>query len=265
MTARLTFLAIVGFWLTMNVLLWRAEFGVHSGEASVPIELVWGKILSAPDASSMSVFQDGQRMGYCEVATGLGQKMALLDESQPPPEGLAASIDYQLHFAGNVALGDFTNRLKFSGQMLFSKHRRWQELDLKLTSRNSTVEIHSLATNQTVHLKINSAGAVLERDLAFADLQNPNALVRAFFGNFADSLLGGMDLPQLTRDADAQALEWTALRTRVKIGTESVPIYRVETTALGYTVTLDVSTLGEILHVSLPGDYSAHIDEWSQP
>jgi hypothetical protein len=31
---RLTFFAIAAFWLTMNVLLWRAEYGSHSGEIS---------------------------------------------------------------------------------------------------------------------------------------------------------------------------------------------------------------------------------------
>ena len=40
MRARLTFFAIAAFWLTMNVLLWRAEYGLHSGESPVPIALV---------------------------------------------------------------------------------------------------------------------------------------------------------------------------------------------------------------------------------
>ena len=41
MTARLTFLGIVAFWLTMNVLLWRAEFGAHGGDTPVPVQLVY--------------------------------------------------------------------------------------------------------------------------------------------------------------------------------------------------------------------------------
>ena len=48
MLARPTFLAIATFWLTMNVLLWRAEYGSHNGETPVPLELVWRKILTAP-------------------------------------------------------------------------------------------------------------------------------------------------------------------------------------------------------------------------
>ena len=265
MSARLTFLAIVAFWLTMNVLLWRAEFGAHSGETPVPIELVWRRILSAPDASSLTVYQDRERMGYCEVSTSVGQEMATVDADKPPPEGLVKRAGYQVHMAGNVALGDFTNRLKFDGRLQFSSTREWREVNLKLSSHLTVVEINSLATNQTVHLKISSDGAVVERDLAFADLQKPDALVRALMGNVTDSLFGTLDLPDFAATTEAQKLDWHASRTRVKIGTETVPIYRVETSVLGHVILIDISTLGEILRVELPGNISARIDEWSQP
>ena len=52
MIPRLTFLGLAGFWLAMNFFLWRAEYGSRGGDTPVPAELVWQKILSAPDASS---------------------------------------------------------------------------------------------------------------------------------------------------------------------------------------------------------------------
>jgi len=265
MPARLTFLAITAFWVTMNVLLWRAEFGSHSGETPVPMELVWRKILTAPDASSLSVYQNHDRMGYCELSTSVGQEMAAVDADKPPPEGLVTQAGYQIHVAGNVALMDFTNRIKFDGRVQFSRVRVWRELNLKISSRLTVVEIHSLATNQTVHLKINSEGAVLERTLSFADLQNPSTLAHALMGNVADTLFGMMDLPDFAGATAAQKLEWHASRTRVKIGTVSVPVYRIESSLLGRSVLVDISTLGEILRVELPGNLSARIDEWSKP
>ena len=266
MTARLTFLAIVAFWLTMNVMLWRTEFGSRGGDTPVPVQLVWRKILTAPDASSLSVYQNGDRMGYCELSTGVGQQMATFDEDKPPPEGFSTRAGYQIHLAGNVALGDFTNRLKFDGRLQFTRAHQWQELTLKITSRLAVIEIHSLATNQMAHVKFSNDGTpLLERDFTFADLQNPGALVRALAGNFADGFFGIADLPGLVPDAAAQKIQWDARRTRVKIGTEAVPVYRLETSVLGHPVIVDVSTLGEILHVELPGDISARIDEWSKP
>jgi hypothetical protein len=265
MPARLTFLAIAAFWLTMNVLLWRAEYGAHSGETSVPPELVWRKILTAPDASSLSVYQNRERTGYCEFSTSVGQQMATVDADKPPPEGLVKLAGYQIHLSGNVALNDFTNRLKFAGRVQFASVSAWQEVNLKISSRLTSVEIHALATNQTVHLKINSEGAILEREVTFADLKNPDSLARALLGNGADMLLGMVDLPALAGPAAAQKLDWRASRTRVKIGTEFVPIYRIETSLLGQAVVVDVSTLGEILRVELPGNLTARIDEWVTP
>jgi hypothetical protein len=265
MTSRLTFLGIAVFWVTMNVLLWRAEYGSRGGDMPVPFELVWRKILTAPDASSLSVYQNRERMGYAEFSTSVGQSMATLDEDKLPPEGLVKRAGYQVHLAGNVALGDFTNRLKFDGHVLFNAERRWQEFDLKITSHLAMVELRSVATNELVHVKISGEAMALERDFTFDELQNPNDLVRGFAGNFADALLGTIDLPELTPDVLDQKTTWDARRTRVKIGTEAVPVYRLETTMLGRTITVDVSTLGELLRVDLPGGISARIDEWSKP
>jgi len=265
MAARLTFFIIAAFWLTMNVLLWRAEFGSHDSGTPVPVDLVWQKILTAPDASSLNVYQNGKRTGYCELSTSVGQEMAAVDADQPPPDGLVKKAGYQVRLSGNFAFGEFTNRLKFDGRLRFSAAREWREVNLKINFHQAVVEIHSLATNQMVHLKINSDGGGLERDLTFADLQNPTALIHALLGNATDSLFGMMDLPAFATGSAAQKLEWRASRTRVKIGTEPVPAYRLETSVLGRSVRMDISTLGEILRVELPGNISARIDEWSKP
>ena len=265
MRPRLTFLALAVFWVTMNVLLWRAEYGSLGGDTPVPFGLVWRKILTAPDASSLSVYQGRERMGYCELSTSVGQQMATLDDATPPPEGFAAKAGYQVHLAGNVALGDFTNRLKFDGRIRFGDTRNWQELHFKISSRLTVVELDSQAGNQNVHVKISNDGAVIERDLTFHDLQNPGALLHAFAGNFADALLGLGDLPGLPVPDAAQKMVWDARRTRIKIGAELVPVYRLSTSALGYEVIVNVSTLGEILRVNLPGEISARIDDFSKP
>src|ERR1700728_11060 len=105
MGARLIFIGITVFWLTMNALLWRTEFGARGGDIPVPLQLVWRKILTAPDSSSLSVYQNKERTGYCEFTTSVGQQMAALDEDKPPPESFITHTGYQIHVAGNVAFG----------------------------------------------------------------------------------------------------------------------------------------------------------------
>ncbi|MGA2243760.1 MAG: hypothetical protein ABSH48_02075 [Verrucomicrobiota bacterium] len=257
---------MTAFWVTMNVLLWRLEFGDRGGDTQVPPQLVWHKILTAPDASSLSVYQKGERMGYCEFSTGVGQQMATFEEGKPPPEGFVAHAGYQLHMAGNVSLGDFTNRIKFDGRMRFNRFHQWEELNFRITSRTAVIEISSQATNELVHVKMTSEGAtVLQRNLTFGDLQNPGAIMRLIAGNALGDFLGVLDTSEILPGDEGQALEWDARRTRVKIDTQAVPVYRLETSVLGHPIVVDVSTLGEILRIDLPDNISARIDEWSKP
>jgi hypothetical protein len=232
----------------------------------VPVELVWRKILTAPDASSLSIYQDGERSGFCEFSTSVETEMAKLDEDKPPPEGVVTRAGYQIRLNGNTSLGDFTNRVRFDGRLNFSSSRQWRELNLKLSSHFALVEIHSFATNRTVHLKITNDGSVVERDLAFADLADPNALLREFAGNFAGGLLGALDLPVLPQEsaALAQPIHWEAHRDRLKVGSEPVSVYRLEIHMLDYSIVIYASTIGEILRVELPDGLTATLDEWSK-
>jgi len=263
MIPRVTFLSIAAFWIAMNVLLWRAEYGSRGSGIPVPADLVWRKVLTAPDTSSLTVYQDGQKTGFCEFSTSVEQAMAALDEDKPPPEGIVARAGYQIRFDGNLSVGEYANRFNFDGRIQFSPSRAWRELNLKLSAHGAAVEIHSAATNQTVHLKVTGDGAVIERDFTFADLQNPNTLLRIFAGNFGGGLLGDLDLPAIPQSPGALAgsLRWEAHHDRLMVGREPVSAYRLEARVLDYPIVIYVSTLGEILRAELPGGMTAVLDQ----
>jgi hypothetical protein len=263
MIPRVIFLSIAAFWVAMNLLLWRSEYDSRGSGIPVPVDLVWRKVLTAPDTSSLTVYQDGQKTGFCEFSTSVEQAMAVLDEDKPPPEGLVARAGYQIRFDGNVSVGEYTNRLTFDGRIQFSSSRAWRELNLKLSSHGAAVEIHSVAADQTVHLKINSDGAVIERDFTFADLQNPNTLLHTFAGDFGGGLLSDLDLPAVPQipAALASSLRWEAHHDRLMVGREPVSAYRLETRVLDHPIVIYVSTLGEILRVELPGGMTALLDQ----
>jgi len=263
MIPRVTFLSIAAFWVAMNMLLWRLEYGSRGSGIPVPVDLVWRKVLTAPDTSSLTVYQDGQKTGFCQFSTSVEQAMAALDEDKPPPEGIVARAGYQIRFDGNVSVGEYKNRLTFNGRIQFSSSRAWRELNLKLSSHGAAVEIHSVATNQTIHLKITGDGAVIEHDFTFADLQNPSALLHPFAGDFGGGLLSELDLPAVpqTPVALASSLRWEAHHDRLMVGREQVSAYRLETRVLDHPIVIYVSTLGEILRVELPGGMTALLDQ----
>jgi len=267
MVPRITIFFIAAFWVTMNVLLWRAEYGSPGGEISVPEHLVWRKILTAPDVSALTIYQDRRRAGFCEVSTSVEQAMAALDENTVPPEGLATQSGYQIHFNGNLSFGAITNRVRFDGRLQFSSARAWRELNLKVSSWDAVVELHSVAAEQTVRLKFTSEGATLDRVLSFADLQNPNALLRALGGGLGSGLIDELDLPMMPSStaAVADTIKWEAYRDRIMIGHEPVTAYRLETRVLDHPIVLYVSSLGEILRAELPGGVTAVLDGWNKP
>jgi len=265
MIGRLTFLAITLFWLTMNVLLWHLEFGSQHEEMEVPLGLVWRKILNAPDSSSLNVYQDGVRMGYCELSTGIGQEMAKYDVEALPSDGMTPQVGYQVHLAGNIALGDFTNRLKYDSKVSFHTAREWREINLKVTYHGMVTELHAVSTNPVVNLRFTGEdGEVVQQELTFADLKNPAIFLRMFAGNLPLPFLAEMDLPLLT-DGHPQEMVWTAHRTRMKLGAEYISVYQLVTHILDRPIVVDVSTIGEILRVELPGNITARFDGVNRP
>lgn len=266
MISRGAWVLIAAFWAAMNVLLWRAEYGSRDRGTPVPLDLVCRKILTAPDASSLSVYQGGQRIGFCEFATSVQQEMAELNEDSPPPAGLVARAGYQIRLTGNVAAGAFTNRVKFDGRVKFSPRRKWRELNLKITTHFATVEIHALAANQTVSVQIASDGVTNSHAFTLADLENPRSVLRAFGGDAGGGFWSGLDLPVLpSATADlARDISWDARRVRFTMSREQMSAYRLETSVLGQPIVIYANTLGEILRVELPGGVTATLDEWSR-
>lgn len=264
MMPRILFAVIAVFWVVMNVLLWRTEFGSYGGQISVPPQLVWQKVLTAPDASALTIYQNGHRIGFCEFSTSVERAMAAMDDDNPPPEGLVSKNGYKIHVDGNVSLGDITNRMRFDGFLQFSSAKTWREIYLRLTVRGRGVEVHSLAAEKTVNFQVFNDGGHFERVITFADLQNPNALLNQLGGAADGSPLGYLELPVLPSSLAGEGLHWEARRDRMLIGHEPVSTYRLETQVLGNPVVIYTSSLGEILRVELPGGVTAALDEWTK-
>src|SRR6516162_8972026 len=150
MAARFIFIALAAFWITMNVLLWRAEYGARAAlGSSVPAHVVWNKILTAPDSSSLTIFRKGKRIGFCHWITSVGEDLAKMSSGETPPEGMVRKIvNYRLDLDGNVMLGSPSERLRFDSHLSLRSDRTWQEFELRLNLRPDTWVLQSAAAAQ---------------------------------------------------------------------------------------------------------------------
>ncbi|MDB6016565.1 MAG: hypothetical protein JWR19_1054 [Pedosphaera sp.] len=262
MASRIALLLITLFWLLMNALLWNSEFGSrdHIG-GTVPLAVVWQKILTAPDNSLLEMTHHGQRAGYCRWAAIVGQDAANLKPAaaNTRPDGIVEELpNYRIDFEGNLLLNEAASRLHFDLSVRFDTNQAWQELKLQVGLRPANWEVHSLAREQTVHLFMEDDEGKSERVFTMADLQNPEALARAFALPLP---LAAMVPASLPRDRQQPALalslglKWEARDDWITFGHTAVRVYRLQAHLLDhYQVVIIVSRVGEILRVELPDD-----------
>ncbi len=264
MLARTVFAFIALFWLTMNVLLWRAEFGDRSRNGSaVPVEVVWRKMLTAPDSSSLDVLQRGRKIGFCHWTTRVTEELAKLDEA--PPEGMPeAAMGGRIRFTGSLSGADFANRLRFDCDLRLSTNNNWQELTLRLNFNPVVSEIQAVAASKTVRIKVAGGDDTFERVLAFSDFLNPQLLQEKLDVPSAAGVLGSTRLPTLPNSTawPGLGLKWEAFSDKLVIRHEPVRVYRLQTRVLDrYTIVIFVSRAGEILRAELPDEILLLHDE----
>jgi hypothetical protein len=252
--SRFIFLLLAAFWITMNVLLWRSEIGARGSGSAMPPEVVWQKILTAPDSSSLTIVQHGTRIGYCHWSTAVGDQWGnVTDENLPT--GLPGKLPgYRLHIEGSGRLIESTNQVRFDGHLTLDQKRSWQEVLLRLHVRPLDLEILSKASEQSVHVKGDSGGARFQATFTSTDLQNPALLLNRFTTMPAEWLdeikspAGGGALP-------AMGLKWEAHEDTLQVGHSRMRIYRLQTRVLDrFEAKFYVSRVGEILRIELPDD-----------
>jgi hypothetical protein len=255
MAARIALGLTALFWVTMTALLWRAEYGPRDvGADAVPVRLVWRKILTAPDPSSLSIWQGERRLGFGHWVTSVGEEFAALDEA--PPEGILSKVrHHQLKFDGNLAWPGEELRLRFECAIKLSTNQAWQEFTLRVSARPLIWEVRALAAEQKVYFYTEDGDRKFDRVFRFAELQNPQKLMAEFAGPAGFGLLAALGMPAQTA-ADSSfspELNWEASSVFLAIGHEPIRVFRLQTRLLDrFSVRIFVSRAGEILRVELP-------------
>ena len=261
MVSRLTFLVIAVFFVTMNFLLWRSEFGGRNElPSTIPADRVWEKVLTAPDPSSLNIYHHGKKIGYCTWAANVAQNFAnnTVDPDEFEPEGMVKSPSrYDLDLEGNILVGPLTNTARFTISLSLTTNRVWQDAVVHVSMRPNTWEARASAASESLQLTVDDENGRWQETYKFADLQKPDFLMNQFGGPMGWMFLAGMG-PTLKTNAISSTslgLKWDAHNDWMRFGHSRVRVYKLEAKILDrYKVFIFVSRVGEILWVHLPDD-----------
>jgi hypothetical protein len=239
------------FWSVMNVLLWRDEFGLgDAASSSIPISVVWEKVLSSADQSVLNIRHSGRTIGTLEWTPSVTETVRT--NSEVEIEGMVGeSTGYHVQailrfFGGNTALG----KLLVQGGADFGAGRDWTRLEVHVDQRPKSWTLRAEAGTGEVRLSYQEGRRQVEQRFETGDLGTLGALL----GPFGALLPGsGGPGPALSPELLAQNLRWTASNDWLKIGRNRVRVYKV-TGRFGSALeaVAYVSRAGEILKVQLP-------------
>jgi len=253
---RLYFPLIALFWIVMNVLLWRAEFGGgREFGSAVPTEIVWQRILTAPDDSTLEISLEGKRIGYCRWGASAGEELAAgkVARDDYPPEGMVKRLSrYTIDLEGNVLPGQPATRVRFNLHLELTTNHVWRELSVRVATRPTVWTLHTMAADQTLDLKYEDETGRWSRTFAFEELRDPGKLAEEFAGPLPLALLGPLSGFEQPKNLSL-GLQWEARNDWLKIGHSQVRVYRLQARLLDrYRIVVIVSRVGEILRVELP-------------
>jgi hypothetical protein len=268
MRFRIIFFVVLGFFLTMNVLLWRSEFAPNSRFGStLPAEVVWEKLLTSPDDSWLDIRHRGSKIGRAHWTAKINEDFPEDDPELAldlPPEGMISRVTgYTLDFGGHVLLDEVT-RLRFDCGLSLDTNQAWQSFTFKFLVKPFSLEIRSIAREQKIRVVIEDDGRK-EYVYSFEDLRNPDKILRDLGGPLLPATLGAFTLPlrQLPAapasasgpGANPLGFTWQARHDRMQLGRTDVRVYRIEARVLGrYGLVFLVSPIGEVLRIELPDE-----------
>jgi hypothetical protein len=258
--SRILLLAIVSFWLLMNYLLWRSQWGAHSRIGSaVPAEVVWEKILTAPDLSSLDIYDHDKKIGSCNWMASVGNSPLASNKilaDDYAPDGLNEPVTgYTLTTDGNATL-TASNRFRFNAALSLSTNRTWQDLHVRVSVRLKTWDIHAMAATEKLVVTQEDNNGRWQKTLNISDVRDAETMWSSFGGTEALSFLAGAGMTP-SKDMMTQlsgAVEWQAHEDWMQFGHTKARVYRVETTFFGRRIYLFISRVGEILWVELPNN-----------
>jgi hypothetical protein len=255
MAGRALFAFITVFWIVMNGLLWRAEYGSQQ-TAPVGLQTVWERVLTAADSSSLQVYHQKELLGVIRWTPSI---TAVEDASSTndPPEGLEGMVrkaeSYHIELDGSLQWEDATQRFRFNGSIDLDSKQRWREFEFLIHQRRNTWQVGARAREQRLRLSWQEGGAKTEHTVPFADLANPQSLLGGLGVLIPPGLLPGTLAQTGETNSLASRLQWTANQDILHVGNARLRVYRIRARLFDrLEAVIYVNRAGELLKIELP-------------
>ena len=253
MTSRIAFAVISVFFVVMNALLWRSEFGDKDHGAALPVSVVWEKILSAPDDSHLEVIHKGKRIGSFRWSANALEAAATGKVANPDeiPEGQIKKISgYTIDIAeGALFMDDKAKRLKFQMSSEFTAQHTWKKVEITAVHKPTVFEITASSADESLHFKVREDRELFERRLTFAEMRQPEKLLQELGESMQARLLvgaltGGMFFSQDKKNFSL-GLAWEARNDTLRIGSSRLRVYRLQARLFDrYQIVAYISQIG---------------------
>jgi hypothetical protein len=254
MASRLVFLLIAAFWVTMNVLLWRSEFGGKPlVDSAVPVQMVWERMLTAQDQSVLDIWHDGKEAGYCRWSAQFRREPGADANEAFEPEGqVKHHSGYRLNLEGSVQLNSLSERVGFDLSLVLSTNQVWEEFAARILMRPDSWAIRVLGPEQKIFLSVQQGGDSREQTIQFSDLQDPQVW-NEFGGGLGPLPLLAMMSPGGASAPMRLPILWEARSDWLQVKNTKLRVYRLHARMPPrYEAVLYVSRAGEILRAELP-------------
>jgi hypothetical protein len=219
--------------------------------------VVWEKVLTSPDISLLEIRHHGTKVGRATWVATVGEHGPPVMTDEPIPEGMVNRVgSYTLDLDGTVFPQEST-RLRFALALKLDTNQSWQEFSLKVGLKPYQWEVSASASTERLRVVIEDDEGRREITHTFAELRDPEKILRSFGGPSLPVFLGvlGLPAPSPVGGTGGLSLRWEARNDRLRLGNNDVRVYRLEARLLDrYKAVLFVSRVGEVLRLELPDD-----------
>lgn len=258
MTSRVTLIVITLFWIVMNVLLWRSEYGTtRPGSAPVPPELVFERILTSPDPSTLRVIHRGERIGLLRwIPTVIeGTKPQGASQLEGPEGMVTETLGYRIEVDFTHQALPLAERWRFALHTDLDTNRMVQDLRVRWNRRPMTFEVDASSSLESVVVRVlEGTETRFEQTFKTKELESVPSKLSSWSAWLPVNPLF-QDLFDPTRWQESW--KWEAFQDRLQIGGHGVRVYRLETRLLDvWDVVAHVSRAGELLRVDVANEVS---------